>query len=185
MGTQVYELVLIALSAVGVYAAVILYTRLFGLRSFSKMSSFDFAATVAIGSLVAGTIANERPTLAHGALALLSLYTVQWLVQRARIRVGVASELVDNTPVLIMYEGEMREDAMRRVGISKGDLYAKLREANVHRRAEVRAVVLETTGDVSVLHGEEHDEPLDPELLAGVVGSDEAIGHAGRSPSPS
>ena len=33
-------------------------------------------------------------------------------------------------------------------------MIAKLREANVLDISEVRAVVLETTGDISVLHGE-------------------------------
>ncbi len=32
---------------------------------------------------------------------------------------------------------------------------------------QVVAVVLETTGDISVLHG---DDPLDPDLLHGVIG---------------
>lgn len=34
---------------------VVALTRVFGLRSFSKMSGFDFAVTVAIGSVVATT----------------------------------------------------------------------------------------------------------------------------------
>lgn len=30
------------ISTIGIYAAVIIFTRIFGKRSFSKMSSFDF-----------------------------------------------------------------------------------------------------------------------------------------------
>jgi len=44
------DLVAIAISAVLVYAAVLLYTRVVGLRSFSKMSAADFAMTIACGS---------------------------------------------------------------------------------------------------------------------------------------
>ena len=42
----------------------------------------------------------------------------------------------------------------------QGDLIAKLRESNVLDFAEVRAAVLETTGDISVLHGDACDEAL-------------------------
>jgi len=42
---------------------------------------------------------------------------------------------------------------------------AKLREANVFNYHEVEAVVLETTGDVSVLHGGSN---FDNDLLADV-----------------
>ncbi|MEO0333444.1 MAG: DUF421 domain-containing protein, partial [Bacteroidota bacterium] len=46
------------ISATLIYLLVILYTRLFGLRSFSKMSSFDFAMTIAVGTLLASAIVN-------------------------------------------------------------------------------------------------------------------------------
>lgn len=44
-------------------------------------------------------------------------------------------------------------------------MIAKLRENNVSRLEDVRAVVLETPGDISVLHG----EALDDILLDGVM----------------
>ena len=44
--------------------------------------------------------------------------------------------------------------------MARSDLVAKLREANVLDLKQVRAVVLETTGDVSVLHGDVLDEIL-------------------------
>jgi uncharacterized membrane protein YcaP (DUF421 family) len=49
--------------------------------------------------------------------------------------------------------------------VTHSDVYAKLRQSNVHRMDQVIAVVLETTGDVSVVHGE---GPLDAELYDNV-----------------
>ena len=172
MGTAWYEALLILLSVIGIYYAVILYTRIFGLRSFSKMSSFDFAATVAVGSTVATTITTPKPTLAHGAIALFCLYLVQWVTARLRIRLSGASKAIDNTPVVLMVGGELCEDAMHAAEVSAGDIYSKLREANVLRLAEVRAVVLETTGDIPVLHGDPDGPPLVSELLMGVEGGE-------------
>jgi uncharacterized membrane protein YcaP (DUF421 family) len=54
--------------------------------------------------------------------------------------------------------------------MTRSELRAKLREANVLEWSQIRAVVLETTGDVSVLHGDEGGTPLDPSLLEGVDG---------------
>ena len=59
------------------------------------------------------------------------------------------------------------EDAMRRARVTKADVIGKLREANVLRLEEVRAVILEVTGDISVLHGDP-DEGVDDLLLEGV-----------------
>ena len=49
--TDLPSAVAIVITAVGIYIAIILFTRIAGKRSFSKMSSFDFAMTVAIGSI--------------------------------------------------------------------------------------------------------------------------------------
>ena len=49
--------------------------------------------------------------------------------------------------------------------ITEEDLMAKLREANVLRLEDVQAVVLEQTGDISVLHG---DKDIDAQILKGI-----------------
>ncbi len=59
-----------------------------------------------------------------------------------------------------MPNGEILDDALTRTRIARGDLLAKLREANVSDVSQVRAALLETTGDVSILHGEAMEETL-------------------------
>ena len=53
---------------------------------------------------------------------------------------------------------EVLEDNLKRSRVTLGDLRAKLREANVTDLSQVKAVVFETTGDISVLHGQEVQE---------------------------
>lgn len=160
------------LCAMGIYLAVIGYTRVAGLRSFSKMSSFDFAMTVAVGSVVASTTLSRDVSLLLGVVALGALYAVQELIAHLRVWHPSASDVIDNRPVLLMRNGEMFPQAMRAAEITRADLLAKLREANVLRLEQARAVVLETTGDISVLHAPpDSDEALDTVLLEGVSGA--------------
>ena len=157
----------VVVSTVAVFLAVIALTRIAGLRSFSKMSSFDFAMTVAVGSVMASTASSSGTTLLNGVLALAVLYAVQVVVARARLRVG-AEQVVDNTPLLLLHEGRMLHENMRSARITDRDLLARLRGAGVTDVGAVLAVVLETTGDVSVLQG---DGPIDAALLDGVRGA--------------
>ncbi|MDE3720385.1 DUF421 domain-containing protein [Nocardiopsis sp. N85] len=161
-GVALDRLSLILFSAVGIFATVITYTRIAGLRSFSKMSSFDFAMTVAVGSLVA-TVAVAQVTLVEGMTALAVLYLLQVVIALLR-RFSPFQRVVDNAPLLLMSEGTMLQDNMRRSRITEDDLRSKLRSADVGSMDSVRAVVLETTGDISVLQGRE----VDPWLLEGV-----------------
>ena len=155
-------------SAVLIYLLIILYTRIFGLRSFSKMSSFDFAMTIAVGSLLASTIVTKGTTVLQGGVALFSLYFLQTAVAFLRQKVSWFSKAVDNQPLLLMHGERILHDNLKRANLSEGDLRAKLREANVLNYSQVKAVVFETTGDISVLHTDQEDVHLDTALLQGV-----------------
>jgi uncharacterized membrane protein YcaP (DUF421 family) len=158
--------------AVGIYAALVLLTRLAGLRSFSKMSSFDFAITVAFGSVLASAVLTREPPLAQSAVALATLFAIQYAVSSLRARYDGVTRTVDNAPLLVMAGSDILRDNLRAAQMTEGDLYAKLREANVTQLEQVRAVVMESTGDVSVLHADEGDPDLDADLLRGVRDAD-------------
>lgn len=159
-------MVMAMVSTIVVYVAIIVYTRLFGLRTFSKMSAFDFAMTIALGSLFASSISSPSPPILLSLFAFLLLFSGQKLIAMGR-RSSSLRHLIDNDPILLMVDGRIIDENLRRTNVTEGDLRAKLREANVLDFSQVKAVVFETTGDVSVLHGEP-DEALNPALLEGV-----------------
>lgn len=154
----------VPVSALLMLVLVIVVVRIIGLRSFSKMSSFDFAVTVSIGSVLAG-VATTSVALANGAAAAASLLGAQAVVSLVRSRRPDAERVLDNTPILLMDGPEFLEENLLCARVTQSDVVAKLREANVLRMQDVCAVVLETTGDISVLHGE---HPIDPVILEGL-----------------
>ena len=154
----------IVLRTAAVVALVVALTRIFGLRSFSKMSGFDFAVTVAIGSVMAATAMSPGTPFWQGALTLVALFAVQAMIAQARSRLPGVADVTDNAPLMIMRDGEILHDNLHGAGMTEADLIGKLREANALDFAQVRAVIFEPTGDVSVLHGDR----IDDRLLEGV-----------------
>lgn len=159
------SLVGIFVTTLFVYAALLLLVRINGLRSFSKMSSHDFAITVAAGSVVAATVVAATPSLGNGIAALVALFIYQRFISSTRVWFGPSP--VDNRPLLLMRDGTILEEHLAKAQVTRADLLSKLRGANVLRMSDVRAVVMESTGDVSVLHGDPAD--FDPALLEGVT----------------
>lgn len=157
-----------ALSTVAIFLAVIVYTRIVGLRSFAKMSSVDFAGTIAIGSAIATASLSRSVPVAQGATVIAVLFLLQWGLSRLLDRSPRASEVLENEPMLLMRHGEVLERNCDRAGVALSDVRAKLREANVLDLRQVRAMVFETTGDVTVLHGEVDGPDVEPWLLEGV-----------------
>ena len=166
------QLVMILLSAFFVYAGILIYTRIAGLRSFSKMSSADFAMTIATGSLFGATIASPSPTLVMGLFAIACVFVGQWALAVSRVRWDKISKVVDNQPLLLMAGREVLHENLRRSNMTESDLYGKLREANAMNFDQVKAVIFETTGDVSVIHSDNSDNELDEIIFANVVDSD-------------
>ncbi len=169
LGTSGPALGAVVVSTLCVYAFVVLLTRLAGPRSLAKMSSFDFAATVAVavGSTLASTALGSVP-LVDGAAALVLLFGLQAIVAVLRRR-GAFGGLVDSRPLLLMTGSEVLDDHLRQARMSREELFAQLRSGGVHRLEQVTTVVLETTGDVSVLTS---GSAVDPVLLAGVRGAE-------------
>lgn len=157
----------IFLTALGIYLTVIVMTRLCGKRSFSKMSSFDFAMTVAVGSIIATTILSKSVSLADGVVGTIAVYLLQIGAALSR-RNKIVKKAMDNEPLLLMEGPVILEKNLRKGRVAKSDLRAKLREANITELSEVKAVVFETTGDISVLH-KQHDRPIEHFLMEDVA----------------
>ncbi|MDY7094624.1 MAG: DUF421 domain-containing protein [Acidobacteriota bacterium] len=132
------------------------------------MSSFDFAITVAVGSLIAATLLTEKPPLMQGVAGLAALYGIQYLVSRGRRLSRRVERLVDNRPLLVMDGARILHESLDTARLTEDDLKAKLRGAGVTHPNQVLAVVMETTGQLSVLKVQDE---VDPWLLEGVRSS--------------
>ncbi|PRY94873.1 uncharacterized protein DUF421 [Hasllibacter halocynthiae] len=130
---------------------IMLYVRISGLRTFAKMSAHDFISTVAVGSTLAATVLNYTIPWWQGAIGLAGLIGVQWLVGIVRSRAPAVQRWSDNEPLVLMRNGTVRHDALRTARITDDDLRQKLRVAGISDRSEVALMVLETTGDTSIL----------------------------------
>lgn len=154
----------IALALIAVLWTVLL-VRIVGLRSFSKMTNYDFVTTVATGSIIAQAATRSDWLEYLAALgAIAGVFFAQYLLARMRQASDTAQDLIRNRPVLLVRHGRFCEAALAQTRVSKENILGKIRAANVGSMENVGAVVLETTGDISVLSGE-----VDPRLLDSVI----------------
>lgn len=171
LGSSWSTVLLIAISTIGVYLALIAFSRIAGLRSFADMTNFDMAATIIFGSMSATTAVTMSTSLLEGVVGLGVLFAVQallaWMRRRKRFE-----RAVDNRPLLLMDGTEVLTSNLALARMTDDDLRSKLRMAGVVRSEQVAAVVLETTGSVSVLTVDPVGRALDPTLLQAVRGAD-------------
>lgn len=162
--TDLYPLLEIITSAVLIYIILIVFSRMVGPRSFSQLTAFDFAVTVALGAIV-GSTATGGVDFIRGFCGLALLFFIRWAV--ARLRRKGFTKVVDNSPILIMTGPKILPEYLKRAKLTEEDLLQSLRKRGITQLDQVQAVVMERDGSISVL---KTDEPLDPYLLKGVKG---------------
>ncbi|QWX83615.1 DUF421 domain-containing protein [Cellulophaga sp. HaHaR_3_176] len=149
--------------------AIILLTRLVGLRTFAKFTAYDFAFTIAIGSIIS-SILTSSTSIVHGVVAIASLLLLAYVLSGLQKKFPKLSSLLSNQPLLLMKGSTILDKNLKHAQIEKSQVIAKLREANVLNFNQVFAVVLEATGDISVLHktSDADNQKLNEQLLEGV-----------------
>lgn len=139
-----------ALVGILAYAALILFLRVSGKRTLSKMNAFDFVVTVALGSTLATIILSKDTPLAEGLLALALLILLQFIITWLSVRSKSVSRLVKAEPRLLFYQGEFLWSAMKTERVNEGEVLQAMRNQGMNHNA-VEAVVLETDGSFSVV----------------------------------
>jgi len=133
------------------YPLLILFLRLSGKRTLSKLNAFDFVVTIALGSTLATVLLNKSVSLADGLLALFLLIALQYLITFMAVRSGIVSKLVKSTPVLLVYNGELLKKAMLKERVNEDEIYAAVRNKGYSSIKEINAVVLETDGSLTIV----------------------------------
>ncbi len=163
--TDLPQVAQIILDTVFMIALVILLTRIVGLRSFAKFTSFDFALTVATGSIIASVVVSPDRSLVVGTVALCAIFALQWGIARLRVLFRPVHDMTRNTPLLLVRNGQIDDQALAVSNVTRTDILSKIRGSGAPSMAQVAAVVLETTGDVSVLVRRSGDPAFDTSLI--------------------
>lgn len=141
----------VGVTAVVAYAALLVFLRLSGKRTLSKLNAFDLVVTVALGSTLATVVLSKDVALVDGLLALALLIGLQYAVAWLSVRAPAFQRLVKNEPSLLFYEGTFLDVALRRARITREEVLAGIRGQGVESLADLRAVVLETDGTLSIV----------------------------------
>lgn len=133
------------------YVALVVFLRISGKRTLSKMYAFDLVVTVALGSILATVLLAKDVSLADGALAFALLIGLQYAVSWSSVRARWVRQLARGEPLMLLYCGEFLPAALRQARVTEDDVRTAVRSAGFDSLGKVHAVVLETDGSFSVV----------------------------------
>lgn len=133
------------------YIAIIFMLRISGKRTLSKWNSFDFVVTIAFGSILASILLSTKDSLGTGILSFGLLVIFQYILSWIAVRSSWVQKLVKAEPALLLYQGQLMHDVLKRERVAEGEVLAALRSEGVSNIEDAGAVILETDGSFSVI----------------------------------
>jgi uncharacterized membrane protein YcaP (DUF421 family) len=158
----------VAVVGTSAYFALVILLRATGKRTLSKMNAFDLVVTVALGSILGATILNDSVSLSEGILAAVLLCTLQFAVTYVSVRWKSFATLVKAEPALLFFDEQWLPAAMKRERVTQDEVLAAVRTQGLGDLSQVRAVVLESDGSISVVHARDSGQNVLRTALAGL-----------------
>ncbi len=132
------------------YVTLVIFLRISGKRTLSKLNAFDLVVTVALGSILGSILLNRSIALAEGAAAMAVLILLQFIVSALSVRSKAFAKFVRASPSTLVDNGSWRQDVMRSERITQGEVLSAIRENGGRGVEDARWVVLEGDGTLSV-----------------------------------
>lgn len=142
---------LVVFRTVAVYTVLLIGLRLAGKRELGQMSPFDLVVLLVISNSVQNAMIGPDTSLNAGLLAAFTLLVLNWAVDSWVTRNGWFRKSVIGTPTLLVSDGKLIPEHLRREGVTSEEVLQALREHGVDDLSTVKMAVLEVDGSISVV----------------------------------
>lgn len=141
----------IALKAVLMYVTALLGLRAAHRRTLAQWTAIDVAAAVAVGAIVGRTAVAGTESLVVGIVALITILAAHGVLAYARYGRWF-THLTDHRVRVLIEHGRIRHRQLVLCGITEDDLYSELRRRGVFSLADLRYVIFEPRGELTIVH---------------------------------
>lgn len=133
------------------YLVVVVTMRLMGKRQIGQLQPFEFAIAVMISELAALPLTEDDKKVHHALIPIGVLLACQLLISFLSIKGVRIREVVCGKPTLLIRDGKMLENNMRKEMYTINDLLEQLRFQSIPSVKDVEYAILETNGQLSVM----------------------------------
>ncbi|WP_404444017.1 DUF421 domain-containing protein [Sutcliffiella horikoshii] len=148
------EYILIIARTIFLYVLILIIFRVMGKREIGELSVLDLVVFIMIAEMAVMAIENPKDPLIHSLLPMFLLMGIQILLAFVSLKSQRFRDLIDGKPSVIINNGKIDEEAMKKQRYNFDDLLVQLREKNVKNVADVEFAILEPSGKLSVFEKE-------------------------------
>ena len=138
------------LRTVIVYLFLIATVRLMGKRQVGQMEPSEFVVTMLVANLASIPMENDGIPLSAGLIPIVTVLALEILLSFLSLRSIFIRKLLCGKPVILIENGRILRENLRRTRVTLDELTGHLREKDVLDPQSVQFAILETNGNLSV-----------------------------------
>jgi len=147
------------LRAGAMYFMALIMIRLLGKRALGELGPFDFVVMTGVGHTVVSVALDRSIPFYEGIIILATLAVLEYAMGYASLKNQRLSDLIVGRPVVLIDNGRIIKENLRKEKFNVDDLLQELRKQGVRDIDEVDKGILEACGGFSVIM-KEGDEPI-------------------------
>lgn len=132
------------------YLVLIFSVRLMGKRQIGQMEPAEFVVTMLVANLASIPMQDGGIPLFSGLVPILTVLGMELVLSGLVLRSLAVRRLLCGKPVILIENGRILMQNLRRTRVTLDELTCKLRQKDVLDLKTVQYAILETSGDVSV-----------------------------------
>lgn len=159
----------IALRSVIMFLLIFLGLRVAGRRGVSQLSIFELLIIISLGSAAGDPMLYREVGLLNSLVAFAVVFFVYWIITKMVENSDKMEDILEGEPMYIIREGRVSKEALKNKVLAGDEFFASLRFHNISHIGQVKAAILETSGEVSILPFKDNEVkpglPVWPDLL--------------------
>jgi len=140
------------------YLFLVLMVRIVGRRPGKQLTPFEFVLIFYLGGLTLTGIVGDEVSLTNAVCQILTVGMCHYVLAWLRYRSSRVAQLLDGVPLFLLEQNEWRTDTLSQMSIQDDDVMDMARAQGIRDLSGIRAAVLETYGEISVIPVEENGE---------------------------
>ena len=132
------------------YFALVVVIRLMGKRQVGQMEPSEFVVAILIANLAAVPLEDWNIPIWGGLGPMAIVFVCERLVSTLCLKSIRARKLLCGKPVILIENGRLMEENLRRTRVNLDELSGHLREQGVLQIETVQFAILETNGSITV-----------------------------------
>jgi uncharacterized membrane protein YcaP (DUF421 family) len=142
-----------ALKTLVLVVVLIVGLRLLGKREVAQLNVYDLAMLMAVSNAVQNAMTGGLGNLPIGLATSSTIVVAAWALTKVVVREPAVERRVIGTPTVLVSDGNVLRDRLRRERVTDAELEAAFRQHGVAGASDVALAVLEVDGTISVCPG--------------------------------